>query len=274
MVQLIFQLRFVAGIVLAGGGLSDIARPTTMVAESGWLFATWSIYLINGVGDVVEDRKNGSRRPIARGSLPVDVARVGCCVLAALALVCGILVSAQMVSLVVLVLAVGWAYSTGPRPLKMTTPGFLAAVTALGILTYLAGRCAIDGEWSMPLVLFGVAMSLWMGLVGWTKDLSDTAGDRAAGRRTLPIVLGARRARLLMAASTVVLGATFLVTAIVADRVPVAACVACCGAVIVAALLLWPVGARDPGLRRRPYRAFMVTQYATHATLLLSNMVP
>jgi 4-hydroxybenzoate polyprenyltransferase len=274
-VQLIFQLRFVSGVVLAGGHLADFARLTTTFAELCWLSATWAIYLVNGVSDVVEDCENDSGRPIARGALPGDAARIVCYVLVAFALVCGVLVSAQMLILVVLMLAVGWAYSMGPRPLKMTMPGFVASVTVLGLLTYLAGRCAVDGEWSTPLFLFGVAMSLWMGLVGWTKDLSDTEGDRVAGRRTLPIVFGEPRARLLMAVSAVVLGCMFLIAAaFAAPQVSAAAWVDCFGALVVAAVLLSPMSVGDRRVRRRPYRAFMITQYTTHSALLISNAVP
>lgn len=273
-VQFVFQLRFASGFVLASVARGEFAlSPTVFAGAAGWLAATWAIYLMNGIADVVEDRVNGSTRPIARGSLPVTSATTACFLLCAGALGCGALVSFRMVVLVVLMLAVGWAYSFGPRPAKMTVPGFVVSVTALGLLTYSAGSCAAGGEWAIPLLPFGLVMSFWMGLVGWTKDLSDVEGDRVAGRRTLPVLLGERRARTLMAVVVTVVGWGFLAAAGAASpHLQPAAAVVCCGSVVVAVLLLAPVRRPGRAVRRRPYRAFMITQYAAHVTLLLSNM--
>ncbi|WP_244210821.1 UbiA family prenyltransferase [Amycolatopsis kentuckyensis] len=272
--QFVFQLRFASGFVLAAVARGEFTLNSAVFAgAAGWLAATWAIYLMNGIADVVEDRVNGSTRPIARGSLPVTSATVTCFVLSVGALGCCVLVSFRMVVLVVLMLAVGWAYSLGPYPLKMTVPGFLVSVTALGLLTYSAGGCAAGGDGAASLLPFGLVMSLWMSLVGWTKDLSDVEGDRVAGRRTLPVLLGERRARTVMAIAVTVVGWGFFAAAGVAGRhLQPAAAVVCCGSVLVAVLLLVPV--RRPGrpVRRRPYRAFMITQYAAHATLLLSNV--
>ncbi len=274
MVQFVFQLRFASGFVLAGVARGEFTLGLSAFAgAAGWLAATWAIYLMNGIADVVEDRVNGSTRPIARGSLPVTSATAACFLLAVGALGCCALVSFRMVVLVLLMLAVGWAYSLGPCPLKMTVPGFLVSVTALGLLTYSAGGCAAGGDWDTPLLPFGLVMSLWMGLVGWTKDLSDLKGDRAAGRRTLPVLLGERRARTVMAIAVTVVGWGFFAAAAVAGgHLQPAAAVVCCGSVVVAVLLLAPVRRPGRSVRRRPYRAFMTTQYAAHVTLLLSNM--
>jgi len=272
-VQIVFQLRFAGGVVLAGAAQPEFAlSPAVLVGAAGWLAATWAIYLMNGIADIVEDRVNGSSRPIARGCLAPGAATSTCSALVALALGCCAQVSVGMVVLVMVMLAVGWAYSFGPHPLKMTMPGFVTSVTALGLLTYLAGGCAAGGEWATPLFPFGLVMSLWMGLVGWTKDLSDVEGDRVAGRRTLPVLLGDRRARTLMATVVLMVGWGFLATAaVVARHVLPAAMVVCAGSALVAVLLLASASPADRAVLRRPYRAFMATQYAAHVTLLLSN---
>jgi 4-hydroxybenzoate polyprenyltransferase len=166
-------------------------------------------------------------------------------------------------------LGLGWAYSMAPHPLKETMAGFLVTVVAGGMLTYAAGWHAAGTRPDIDLLLFGPAMSLWMGLAGSTKDLSDTDGDRLAGRRTWPVILGDRAARAVMALCALALGAGFLVVAsrLATDLVPVAALVLV-GAVALAALLgLGPRGA-DRGTRRRPYRAFMLTQYVAHLALV------
>lgn len=276
-VQLIFQLRFATGVVFgSGAALHESPRPEIVVAALGWLSATWAVYLVNGVADINEDRENGSKRPIAQGRLPASAAMVACWVLAAVAIVCSLVVSVQLAVLVTVMLVVGWAYSLGPCPLKRTVPGFLASVTTLGLVTYLAGWCAAGGEWSNPLLIFGITMSLWMGLVGPTKDLSDTEGDRKAGRRTPPIVFGPRRARALIAVLASLVGWTFLIasaTVRVADCLLPAAVVVCAGSVVVSVMLLSAISHGGRHVRRRPYRVFMTTQYASHTTLLSVNVV-
>jgi 4-hydroxybenzoate polyprenyltransferase len=270
-VQLIFMLRFLAGAALGGTSGVDLGRPHVIAGAAGWLAATWAIYLLNGVADVVEDRENGSTRPIARGALPEHSAIRLVWLLAVLALVCAAAVSMTMVVLVGLMLSVGWAYSIGPCPLKRSIPGFFVAVTALGLLTYLAGWSASGaGQPRGSVVAFGLMMSLWMGLAGSTKDLSDTKGDRLAGRRTLPVILGDRRARLVIAIAANLVSWTFvIIDANCFDRLLPAAMVVCIGSV---ALALVALGYSNDGHRcakRRPYRAFMVTQYLAHVTLFV-----
>ncbi|WP_133903204.1 UbiA family prenyltransferase [Actinophytocola oryzae] len=274
-VQVIFQLRFVAGVVLGGGtATTHLVDQSVLLAAASWLAATWCVYLVNGIADVVEDRENGSTRPIARGALPVAAATRMCYVLAVVAVTCGVLVSSRSALLVLLVLLVGWSYSMGPWPLKNSMPGFLAGVVSLGLLTYLAGWSAVGGGWNTTLVVTSVAMSLWMGLVGATKDLSDVRGDRVAGRRTAPVVLGVRRAKALMAALAVSLGLAFLTTAVVVvPRLLPVGVVVCSGACAVAVLLLSAAGRGGRCAERRPYRAFMTTQYAAHMTLLSADVV-
>ncbi|MDT7784035.1 MAG: hypothetical protein QOF58_2454 [Pseudonocardiales bacterium] len=237
-----------------------------------WVAATWAIYLLNGVADVVEDRENGSVRPISRGALPVDQAKSVVVALAATAVGVAALISPIVCLLVVLHLAAGIAYSTGPRPLKRNVPGFLGAVVALGGLTYLSGWYASGAtEIGAPLLLFGGAMSLWMAFGGATKDLSDTAGDRLAGRRTLPVVLGDRAARLAMAIGASAVGWGFLLAALVwAPSVAPAAFVVCAGSIALTIVVTGNMSQGERFCRRRPYGTFMITQYAAHLTLLVS----
>lgn len=270
-VQLIFMLRFTCGVVLSADGVASVLEPTVAMAMAAWLAATWAVYLLNGVADVVEDRENASTRPIASGRLPSDVAARLVGALAVVAAVLAAAVSVRLLVLVVLMLAVGWGYSIGPCPFKRSMPGFLFSVTALGLLTYLAGWCAVGGGApTVSLLLFGVAMSTWMGTVGSTKDLSDVRGDRVAGRRTPPLVLGEGRARVLVAVLAALVGCCFVVlaTALATTLLPAAA-VVCVGAAVLAVAVLTAFSRGTRTRRRRPYRVFMVTQYGAHAALLM-----
>nr|BFE70725.1 hypothetical protein GCM10020092_040260 [Actinoplanes digitatis] len=87
-------------------------------------------------------------------------------------------------------------------------------------------------------------MALWMAVGGVTKDLSDVRGDRLAGRRTLPILLGERRARRVMALVAGAVAGGFVVLA--ADSPPtvrLASWLVLLGAVVLAWVVCTPARA-------------------------------
>lgn len=275
-VQIIFQLRFITGAAVAFHGSSPRLAGIAAGAMA-WLCATWSIYLLNGICDQTEDRRNGLSRPLSTGGLPLPAARLLVRLLALAALGTGALVSWRFTVLVALMLWLGWIYSAGPRPQKAHAAGFAVVVTAGGLATYLAGWYSAQGSgvpgrefWTMAIV-----MSLWMGLAGNTKDLAHVRGDRAAGRRTLPLLVGDAAARGAIGGLTVALGlAALIVTASASPDLLLAFGVLLAGACAVAASLA-AAGPGNPALaRRRPYRTFMITQYAVHTMILAIMFVP
>jgi 4-hydroxybenzoate polyprenyltransferase len=266
-VQIVFLLRFLTGLCLADrhGRLSW----SVLAAAGSWLCVTTSVYVLNGISDVPGDQANGSTRPIASGQLPVATARWTAVALALAGVGLSVPVRGPAALLAVLMLGLGWAYSMARRPLKNSMPGFMAAVTAGGLLTYLAGFACVDHRLNRELVVFGLAMSLWMGLGGSTKDLPDTEGDRVAGRRTWPVVLGERNARLAMAASALMVGSSFVVAALhVAHGLIGCGAVVLTGSILLTVTVTTSLSRRNRATRRRPYRIYMVTQYLTHLTLL------
>ncbi|MEU4248751.1 UbiA family prenyltransferase [Amycolatopsis sp. NPDC026612] len=271
MVQIIFLLRFAAGAALgvAGSAYGAVNRPALLAAALGWLAATWAVYLLNGVADVVEDRANGQERPIARGELSRRSASRIVGALSVAALVFAAAVSTTQVLLTAAMLGVGWAYSLGPWPLKANLAGFVASVTALGMLTYLAGWSAAGGgRVTEPVFLFGLMMSLWMGLGGSTKDLADAKGDRLAGRKTLPVLLGEGRARAVMAVAAGSVGGTFtILCAVRGIGILPAAVVVLAGSAALSGTVLTSLSRGARSAQRRPYRVFMVTQYCAHIAL-------
>jgi 4-hydroxybenzoate polyprenyltransferase len=270
-VQAIFLLRFLAAAALA---VLSGAQPRLAIAwgAAAWFLVTWAVYLINGVADVTEDRANGSTRPIASGELCPETAVRIAWFLGGAGLLLAAAVSPWLALLAGGQLALGWAYSMGPVPLKRVTLHAATSVVLAGLLTYIAGAvCAGGAAHHTQLWVFPVLMALWMAVGGITKDLSDVRGDRLAGRRTLPIVLGERRARNTMAVVASAIGVAF---AISAWDAPLAVRVASWIVVFGAAGLTWVVcGAASRGgasRRRRPYKIFMATQYLAHLTVVAS----
>jgi 4-hydroxybenzoate polyprenyltransferase len=237
-----------------------------MAGAAAWLCTTWHVYLLNGLNGQVEDRANGSRRPLADGRLGASTGHRMLRFLEISALLLGAFAGPVMVLLVAVMLGLGWYYSAGwRRPGKSSAVASSAVIAAGGAVTFLAGWYAGGGR--APDASFAVvamAMSLWMALAGMTKDLPDVIGDRLAGRLTLPVVLGPRRARTLLAFLSLAVGAGALLAAWwTRTRLPFAGMLSV-GALLVAGSLL--LGHRVHP--RRPYRFFMIVQYAVHLPLI------
>ncbi|MEY9877758.1 4-hydroxybenzoate polyprenyltransferase [Streptacidiphilus sp. MAP12-33] len=267
-VQIVFLMRFVTGLLFqlvalrrAPGGTVDPVR--LVLGPAAWVLAVLAVYLVNGVMDVAEDRANGSKRPIATGALPVRLAAAVVVLLGALALALGSAVP-TLDRCVAGMLLLGYLYSGPPLPAKRTTLTAAATVVGMGLLTYLGGALSVGGSVSPGLLLFGGAMSAWMGCVGAvSKDLSDIRGDAVGGRRTLAVVHGERAARRTTAAGALAVGAV----AVTASALWARLCLA--GTLPLAAGAVWvALRCRRPDVGRAPYRAFMITQYAAHAAML------
>ncbi|MCG5213817.1 UbiA family prenyltransferase [Streptosporangium soli] len=268
----IFMLRFLAGAAL-GAGVSGVG-PEIIGTALVWGTAIFAVYLFNGVTDVREDRANGSSRPIARGELdPADAYRV--VVAAALASVAGAALLAPPTAWMVLtVLVLGYVYSGPPFYLKRRSGSTAAVGAASCLLTYAAGFTGHTGGWTEPSVMlwiFALVASLWMGLVGaCAKDLSDVDGDAAAGRETLAVTRGDKPVRLLTAGAALTVASAFAAVVAVMNLPLVGPVVTLfVGAFAVVVITLSPLSRGSRARRRRPYRAFMVAQYALHLSLIL-----
>ncbi|PYO63572.1 MAG: hypothetical protein DMD70_03600 [Gemmatimonadetes bacterium] len=193
------NLLLAAAGVLAGGwiALGALQTPNVLalaaVAAVGFGMAG---NVLNDIWDRAADRVNrpGGERPLAagrvtRGTADLCVAGGAVVGLGAAALVNGTAVLVGLAAFAVLVL-----YS--PVLKRRGLPGNLAVALVAGLpLVYgaIAVGHAVAGI--VPWIL-----AAWIHLVREiVKDIDDQAGDRTLGRRTLPLVLGARRASLVAA---------------------------------------------------------------------------
>lgn len=264
-VQLLLVLRLLVGNVLgqANGGL-DVAAIVT--SDASWLLASLAVYVLNGLSDVDGDRRNGSRRPLAAGRLSVGAATAMVGALSACALCLAVFRGPLAVLMLSAFLALGAAYSFGPFPLKDRA---LTASVTVGVacaVTYVFGAVAAQGTASGPtLVVVASGMGAWMLVAGNAKDFGDEEGDRLAGRRTLPLVLGDRRARLVLSVMVMILGASATAAGVTtrgADPLVL---------LIVAAVAMASVWWNADAARRRPraaYQIFMWSQFAVNLALI------
>ncbi|MFE9747917.1 UbiA family prenyltransferase [Saccharothrix saharensis] len=250
-VQAVFALRFVVGGLM--GGVVDPGR--LLVGAAVWACAVLAVYLVNGISDAVEDSINKPARPIPAGTLGAAAATRGAAAAALAAFPGALLVGPRFLVLTAVFLVLGCAYSVPPVAVKRSALGSVAVVLAGGVVTYLAGFCAGGGGEIGPVLVPAVALSCWMAGVGaLAKDLTDTCGDRAAGRRTLAVRWGPCRVRLVVVGNALLVGVGFFL--VVLWRLPVLVLPA--GVVLVGAACL---AARVGGT---PYRVYMRTQHAAH----------
>ncbi|AQZ62391.1 hypothetical protein BKM31_13785 [[Actinomadura] parvosata subsp. kistnae] len=261
-----FALRFCTGAALAGAE----AWPSSLLPGFvSWMLAVFFAYLFNGVTDVVEDRANGSSRPIAGGLLPPGTAARVAVGAAALALGLGLLTGVVFTVLVAALLFLGHAYSAPPLLLKARPATSAGTAVGSALLTYAAGFVAAGGPVTevagTSLLPVALLLASWMGLVGApAKDLPDARGDAAAGRRNLSAVYGAAGTRILLIAAAAAVAVAADLVSLAEPRVIGMALTLSAGAVVVTGLAV-----KADVDSRAPYQGFMATQYAANATAML-----
>lgn len=269
-VQGIFLLRFLAGASFAGS-LSIGGAFALWGGAALCVCATLSVYILNGVMDVEEDRINGSSRPVAKGKLTVAQAASVAGGLAILNVVGGFALGDLMGWSVIVALSLGWLYSGPPFYLKRWPTGWAILGIIAALITYNAGYASNGGGGDvLSFLIFATVMALWLGLVSQTKDLSDVEGDKQAGRRSGPVAWGEDIARLFFSGVALCLGSGYIVlAALFATSLLTPAFVLASGAVVVTVIALGPWSRGDKSRRRRPYRAFMLTQYGANLAVVI-----
>ncbi|CQH51065.1 (S)-2,3-di-O-geranylgeranylglyceryl phosphate synthase [Halobacterium hubeiense] len=193
------------GAFVAGGAFAEPVATAAAVGAT-W-FATAAGMAINDYFDREIDRINNPERAIPRGAVSAR---------GALAFSLALFAGAVALALLLPPLALG-----------------IAAVNLLGLVTYteyfkglpgagnalvayLVGSTFLFGAAAVGDPLAGGVLAVLAALSTFTreviKDVEDVAGDREEGLRTLPIVMGERRA--------LVLGTVLLIVAVLASPVP------------------------------------------------------
>lgn len=266
-VLVLAALRYVAGVFHAPGSTTTLA----MVAGGvSWVAVTAGIYLINASSDVEADIINRKDRPLANGLITkrdVDSAATLAMVLAALsAAVAG---PPFVPALCVMSLA-GVLYSLGPKPGKEHYLS-ASAIVAIGLfLPYVAGSLASCGSASGSVLTAAAFFGGWAGIACVSKDFADASGDAAAGRRTLPVVVGLRASALVAGLGSIVVAlAAFLVGYV--GPLHAALWILAFGALAFTIICLAITCRPNPPFPLgTPYRVFMMTQLAANGAMILT----
>lgn len=207
---LIYALATVVGLFSIPTGsvwmASDIeALLLTLPLPFSTFLIILSMYVLNDLVDADLDRKNGKDRPIASGKVSKLQAKAFLILTGGAGAILAIatLNPASMIS-ALLILSIGLLYSAPKISLKdrfvvktMTIAIAIAASTVMGATP----NIDLTGDnYLTSAIATAYAASILGAMVFVTSpfnDIADIEGDRAAGRRTIPIVIGKRRTVLL-----------------------------------------------------------------------------
>jgi 4-hydroxybenzoate polyprenyltransferase len=182
---------FTAGFLVGMHTLDDIrlfilSASTVLVAAAG--------YVINDYYDVKIDYINKPERVVIGKSIPRRYAILFHVILSGLGILLGLYVSWRIAALNVVSVFLLWFYSNNLKRLPFVGNYTVALLTGLSIwivdVLYRTGS---------PLIVIYAVFAFFITLVREiVKDMEDLKGDNTFGCKTLPIVWGLRRTKLVI----------------------------------------------------------------------------
>ena len=146
-------------------------------------------------------RRRYTLHPIASGAVTPRLLATGLIVLTAIAVAIGVYFitlrgwpAAALAAAGALLL---YSYDAAPRALKELGLGELAAFVVWGPLMIGGGYFVITGQWSGAAFVAAVPYGLGVASILIGKHIDQRGFDASQAQRTLPVVLGERRARVL-----------------------------------------------------------------------------
>jgi 4-hydroxybenzoate polyprenyltransferase len=181
---------FVAIAARAAGSVPSAPHALRLAAVM--LPIQFAIGAANDVADVDDDARAKPHKPIVRGVISRQEATLAALVLGAGGLVAAASINAPTLGLAAGGLAAGLAYDVGLRRTPLSWIPWWAGMALLPLAAY-ATASAFPSELYavIPLALL-VALSLHS-----ANAMPDLVSDALAGQRSLPVLLGERRTRVL-----------------------------------------------------------------------------
>jgi 4-hydroxybenzoate polyprenyltransferase len=174
--------------------------PTVYVAFLFFSLSVGVVYVMNQLADIEVDKKNGGLPLIASGIVSKKDAWILCGFCTLLTIILPLFTQHKMLSLFsATTILIGYVYSFRPFFFSgRLIVDFLSNATGYGVIAfgvgwYLGGRELFSGDFlraSLPYFLLMSAGSI-------NSTIPDIDGDRAEGKNTTAVVLGASRSHLL-----------------------------------------------------------------------------
>lgn len=180
--------------ILQADALVLISRTVTLPFVSFMIIV--GMYVLNDLVDADLDRANGKKRPIPGGQVSTRQAWVFIGLTNSAGIVLAILTfNPASIGIALGIAAIGIMYSTPKISLKdRFLVKTLAIALAMALCALLGATSTFDLELTRINSFLPVYIALLLGIMIFItspfNDLGDVVGDKAAGRRTIPIVIG------------------------------------------------------------------------------------
>ncbi len=155
---------------------------------------------INDLQDIEVDKKTNAHRPIITGTLSSEFSKSVNIVLVIWILIGGYIVSHHALYMLIAFLALSYVYSCPPLQLRRIPilSTFLIGLASLSAA--MAGFFTLSAQKTMNAfpVTWLIFIVIAFTIAANVKDIKDVEGDNAAGYKTLPVMLGKKKASMLI----------------------------------------------------------------------------
>ncbi len=207
------QIMYHGGLFMVGAGLTwlygtnsfrpDIFHFSSCIillvaVECAWLASV----VINDMHDIAIDRITNPKRPLIAGTIdPTTYRTIGVLFFIA-SIFLSAIVATQMTLLLVVYQMLAFLYSAHPLRLKRFPVLATALAASASLLVLFSGFIVFSAEKNidaLPASIIALLFFAYLAIIP-IKDFKDIAGDKEDGVMTLPVLLGADRAKRLIGA--------------------------------------------------------------------------
>lgn len=198
-----FELMFVLGVVLALI-LSPSTIKLTQNALFQWIFIITSIVfawmfsvVTNNFADYKIDKITNKKRPFITEKIPIDKYKKISWILFLLAMVYSSAVSFTVLFLIFLFIGNYFIYSMRPLRLKKVLFFSKLSISLNSLVLFMLGYSFITGRIGFPNSIVVFFLIFFTAAVNFI-DIKDYFGDKKADIKTLPVIFGLRRSKIII----------------------------------------------------------------------------
>jgi geranylgeranylglycerol-phosphate geranylgeranyltransferase len=280
----LFCLPGVINAISAGSGLLTIMSQALPLPLSS-LLVTAGTYILNDLVDADLDRANGKKRPIPSGMVSKRQAWAFIALTFGIALILtAITLRPISIVIVTLMVTIGIAYSA---PMIALMKRFVVKTASIAIFYILCALLGLTSAFNLDLATDNptlvasvlLTLALMVFISSTLNDMGDVDGDKAAGRRTIPIVIGKDntiRLAMVLAKSVLVITWAFYGFSVVTgrDASPVTtAMTSVIAAVVLMTLSRMRKGLHDAEFMRKQHKRLFPLQMLLHPSLITGVMM-
>lgn len=289
---ILYCLATVTGLFCIPGVIGALSSPNpnfiailqmTLPLPLASLLVTAGTYIMNDLVDADLDRANGKKRPIPSGLVSKRQAWTFVALAFGLAVLLTIITFRPISMVIVTVmLAIGITYSMPRIALMKRFVIKTVSIATFYILCALLGMTSaynLDLAMESPVLVTSVllTLALMVFISSTLNDMGDVDGDKAAGRRTIPIVIGKGntiKLSMILAASVLAVTWAFHGAALAAGQNSSVTVVTTTAIALIVLMTLGRMrkGLQNADLMRSQHKKLFPLQMAIHPSLITGSV--